>query len=154
MKKQIIFTLMIFGVLFLRSQDKDQVTGFINKSHIALNKTEKEIMQLSDKNLEVSFKEAIKYQMASVKYYKANKLNEAYEFSFRSRMICIEILSGINKLYSDFFNPTDTEKQLMSSDYKTLVLNADVLNPAESAKVDNLNITEPQKLRELEINLN
>ncbi len=145
---------MIFGVLFLKSQDKDQIAGFINKSHIAINKVQKEGMQLSDKDLEVNFKEAVKFQMASIKYYKAGKLNEAYEFSYKSRMICIGIFNGINKLYADYFNPTDTEKQLMTSDDKTFSLSPDVLNPGETAKADNLKITDIQKLRELEINLN
>ena len=154
MRKQILFTLMIFSILFLKAQDKDQIAGFINKTYVSLNKVQKEGMHLSDKDLETAFKTAVEFQMASVKSYKANKLTEAYEFSFNSRMICVDLLNGINKLYADYFNPTVEEKQLVKSDLKTLRTSMEILNPAELAKIDNLNMKEPQKLRELEINLN
>jgi hypothetical protein len=154
MKRSFFFGLIIFGSLFSIAQTNEQTSEFINKSNIALNKVQKEIMRSGDKSLEAGLKTALKYQVASVKFFKANNLKEAYECSYRSRMECVEILKEIKSVNSDYFVPAPGEEQLLKQDYKTISLKDGFLSKEEILKIDNLNIAEPQKMRELETNLN
>jgi hypothetical protein len=154
MKRSIILMLLVSGVLFSKAQTGEQTSEFISKSHIALNKVQKEMMRTNDKTNEAGFKAAIRYQVAAVKYYKENKMKEAFELSYRSRMESLVILKGINVVNSDYFTPAPGEDQLLKQDYKTITLPDSYLSKEEISQIDNLNISEPQKLRELQINLN
>jgi hypothetical protein len=153
MKRSIFLGLILFGVLYSKSQTSEQATEFINKSHVALNKVQKELMRASDKTAEANFRSAVRYQVASVKYFKANNFKEAFELSYKSRMECIDILKGIKSVNTDYFVPAPGEEQLLKQDYKTITLPEGHLSKEELFKIENLNVSEPQKLRELEINL-
>src|SRR5437868_12935817 len=128
MKKSIFLGLIIFGALSGKSQTGEQTSEFINKSSVALNKVQKEIMRLSDKNMEADFKRAIKYQVASVKYFKANNFKEAFEFSYKSRMECVSILSGVKSANVDYFTPALGESQLLKQDHKSILLQDNFLS--------------------------
>lgn len=154
MKRSVFLGLMLLGFLYSKSQTGEQTSEFINKSYVALNKTQKEIMRLEDKTNEGKFKTALKYQAASVKYFKANNLKEAFQCSYKSRMECVDILKAIKPATADYFIPAIGEEQLLKQDYKTVKLPDGYLSNEELSKIDNLKVTDPQQLRELDINLN
>ena len=73
MKRNLLIKGLVFAVSFVIAQTGDQAKAFINKSHIAIYKVQKEILSHSSQGLDVSFKKAIRFQAIAVKLYKNNK---------------------------------------------------------------------------------
>ncbi len=154
MKKLILILFPLFVVSLAQSQTADQTKTFINKSHGAIYKVQKEILSHSSTGLDLNFKKAIRFQAIAVQLYKSNNFKEAAEYSYRSRIQTIELLENLNKASVNYFLVNDEEKTFLPSDYSKLSPNSAVLKEAEEYKIDQLDILNTQKLRDIELNIN
>jgi hypothetical protein len=151
MKNSLLIILTFFTCGAFISQTAEQSRAFINKSQIAVFKVQKEMISQSLKINEADFRNAIRDQAIAVKFHKAGKFAESIAFSYKARMKSIELLEGPNKSASGFFNPTQEEKNLVAD--TSLSANGQ-LTKEESKKIEELNILDTQKLREIELNIN
>ncbi len=154
MKKNLLLAIVLFTISLAKAQTADQAKAFINKSHIAIFKIQKEIISHSSSGLDGSFKKAIRFQAIAVKLYKNNNFKEAAEYSYKSRIQSIELLENLNKSAVTFFSINDEEKTFLPSDYTKLSNASGILSDNEDYKIDQLDILNNQKLYELELNIN
>jgi hypothetical protein len=154
MKKTVLIALIIFAICELRSQTSEQAKAFINKTNIAINKVQKEILGHNAQGLDVTFKKAIRNQAIAIKLYKENKLKEAAEYSYRSRIQSVELLEGLNKASINFFALTDEDKTFIQTDPGKFSSKSEGISESEGYKIDHLDVFNIQKLHEIELSIN
>jgi hypothetical protein len=151
-------TLIIFlSVLFftsINSQNSEQARFFINRSHIAVAKVQKEMYKSGKKEYDAEIKKAIKYQVIAIQLHKENKFKEAVGYSFKSRSQCMELCNKMGISEGAFYALNDDEKVYCNpNDFTGMNVNPALLNASESQKIEDLDILNVQKFREINLNI-
>ncbi len=153
MKKYLknIITLLILCIsINLNSQTYEQARSFINKTHIAIAKVQKEMYYSNNIEYNIEIKKAIKLQMISLKLFKESNFKEATNYSFWSRSQCIEICSKMNISEGTWYVLNEEEKQYCNTNNIKVTIK---LNDFENKKINELNILDVSKFREIDLNI-
>jgi hypothetical protein len=138
----------------LTAQNSEQARSFINRSHIAVAKVQKEMYFAGKSEHEAEIKKAIKLQMTAVALHKDQKYKEALAYSYKSRAKCIELCNLMNISEGAWYSLNDDEKVYCKpADCNKVIENPALLNAAESKKIDELNIMDVQKFHEITLNI-
>ncbi len=149
-----LLSLALFSTLVTISQTSEQAKGFINKSNIAVCKVQKEMIRASETTSAADFKQAIQFQAAAVKSYKAGNLQEAVEYSYNSRLQSITLLENLSKSSAEYFKLNEEEKLFFNPKENAKLLSKNNLTDNEKNKIDELDILNAQKLKEIELSIN
>ncbi|MGZ4036339.1 MAG: hypothetical protein ACXVPQ_00835 [Bacteroidia bacterium] len=149
-------TLILFVCIpaLLSSQTADQAKAFITRSQMALFKSQKELLKQSNRNYDAALKKSIKFQLMAVKLFKQNNFKDAVGFSFKSRSQSLEILNNVCKEAVANLGLNSDEKGYCNvSEYNKLEAKSGLLTPAETEKVESMDVTRIQQLNELELGI-
>ena len=149
-----LLSLALFSTQAINSQTNEQTKGFINKSNIAVCKVQKEMIRASETTSAADFKQAIQFQAAAVKSYKAGNLQEAVEYSYNSRLQSITLLENLSKSSAEYFKLNEEEKLFFNPKENAKLLSKNNLTDNEKNKIDELDILNAQKLKEIELSIN
>jgi hypothetical protein len=144
-----ICALLLLITTNLSSQTTEQTKSFINRTHIAIAKVQKEIYRSGKYDFSEDAKKVIKYQVIAIKLFKENKFKEAIAYSYKSRIQCIELCNKLPVV--DNYNLTDDEKTYCFNG--SFVTNLSMLSSDEARKIEDLNILDVAKFLEIELNI-
>ena len=147
-KRVLVILLLIVGTNLI-SQTSDQSRSFINRTHIAIAKVQKEIYRSGKYDFSEDIKKVIKYQVIAIKLFKENKFKEAIAYSYKSRIQSIELCNKLSIV--DNYNLTDDEKIYCFNG--SFVTNLSMLSTDENRKIEELNILDVAKFLEIELNI-
>jgi len=147
-KRVLVLLLVIVGTNLI-SQTSDQSRSFINRTHIAIAKVQKEIYRSGKYDFSEDIKKAIKYQVIAIKLFKENKLKESISYSYKSRIQCIELCSKLSIIEN--YNINDDEKTYCFNG--EFITNLSPLSTEENRKIEELNILDVSKFLEIELNI-
>jgi hypothetical protein len=157
LKKMTLFVVLVLisgGSLIAQTQL--QAKNFINISMKGVYKVQKELMRgtLNMKTTEAEFKKCVKYQYIAVKLYNQNKFADAVGYSYKARVLAVEILDPIDKMAKEKMKVTDEEKVFCDpAKYVNLQINPKLLTTEDSKKIDDLNSTDHMEFRKLALGI-
>lgn len=134
------------------SQTNEQANGFLNKSQVAIYKTQKEMIRQAEQSQAADFKKAIQFQAIAVAYFKSGNFKEAVEYSYHSRIQSVSLLENLSKPTAKYFELSEEEKTFCKPNDKiTIEAGQKKLSDSEKNKIAELDVTDTQKLREIEL---
>lgn len=134
----------------LSSQTSDQTRSFVNRSHIAIAKVQKEIYRSGKADYSSEIKKSMKYQTIAIKLFKENRLQDAIAYSYKARLQCIDICGKMS--ITENFNIDDDEISYFFS-VKNFVTDSNLLDIDENKKIEELDILDVSKFFEIELNI-
>jgi len=148
----IILSLIIFTNL--SSQNSEQTRSFVNRTHMAIAKVQKEMLRSGKNNFDAELKKAMKYQVIALRLYKENKLKDAVGYSYKARSQSLELLNTLSKPAVERFDLNEDEKTFCkASDFTSLALKPGLIDAAETKKIEELDVMNIQKFLEIELNI-
>jgi hypothetical protein len=157
MKKiALLFVLILLSGESIFSQTQLQAKNFINISMKGVYKVQKELMKgsLNLNTNEAEFKKCVKYQYIAVKLYNQGKYADAVGYSYKSRVLAVEILDPIDKIAREKMKVTDEEKAFCDpAKYINLQITSQLLTSDDAKKIDGLNSTDHQEFRKLPLGI-
>lgn len=148
----IIFLFVVSGFVF--SQTQQQTKNFINISMKGVYKVQKEILKKTLTSSDAEFKKCAKYQFIAVKLYNENKFAEAVGYSYKSRVLAVEILDPIDKMAREKMKLSDEEKLFCDpAKYTNLKITTALLNSNDAKRIDDLNSSDYAEFRKLELGI-
>jgi hypothetical protein len=144
--------LFCFFVAGLSSQTSEQARYFVNRTHIALAKVQKEMYRSGKNDQGTELKEGLKFQTIALKMYKEGNFEKAVGYSYRSREISLTLLNTLSKQSVEALSPDNDEKTFCKPDsYKNLDTKS--IGKSKSEQIDELNVLDPLKFRDIELNI-
>lgn len=137
---------------FGHSQENKLLKEFINENDIAVRSVQKYSINLTDPANEVSFKDILKLQSASVKLFTSNPGKSA-DVAFVVRQKCSDFLKTHSKGSLEYLILSDKESKFFSSP-KPIAETSTYLNQAELEKIDTVNTKDPQLFDNLNTRIN
>jgi hypothetical protein len=150
--RQALVVLLLVICNSLTSQTSDQARSFINRSHIAIAKSQKEIYRSGKTVFDNDFKKSIKYQTIALKLFKENKLSEAVVYSYKARNQSMNICAKLGTDISEFNLNNDEMLYFNGGDGKS-TLDSNILSSDELKKIQNLDILDVAKFLEIELSI-
>lgn len=156
MKKNFTKTLFVCALLTaffnLKAQETNVLKAFINKNEIAVRSVQKYSINLTDQASEVNFKELLKLQIASVKYFNTNPVKSA-DLAYLVRTKCTDFLNQNSKGSLEYLKFSDKEKLFFSSP-KPVDKTDSHLNKSELQKINSIDTKNPHLFDDLTIRIN
>jgi len=153
MKRQYLLFLTLWMAFFVNAQDAQFTKDFINKTNLAINKVQKEIIRSGNTSYESKFKEALGYQSAAVQSYQTD-LTHSYNLSHHSLLLCVAILDALNPTSAVYFKPSQTENEIIINNLNhTGNLLDKYLSKQKKEEISLINISTPGSLKILNLNI-
>jgi hypothetical protein len=155
-KTYLLIAVFLFAAGSFLAQTQQQAKNFINISMKGVYKVQKDIMRqnLNAKTTEAEFKKCVKYQYLAVKLYDQNKFADAVGYSYKSRIIAVEILDPIDKIAKEKLKVTDDEKSFCDpAKYINLQISPKLLTTDDAKKIDDLNSSDHMEFRKLPLGI-
>jgi hypothetical protein len=144
-----LFYLLWFGV---KSQTLEQARSFVNRTHIAIAKVEKEMFKSAKNDFALELKKAMKYQTIAIKMHKDGNASKAVGYSYKARVISLELLNTLSKQSVEALDLNDDEKLFCKpSEYSNL--NNDLIDKTTQKKIEDLDVLDVLKFREIELSI-
>jgi hypothetical protein len=151
LKNNLLFLICMLG-LSISAQTSEQARYFVNRTHIALAKVQKEMYRSGKDDQGSDLKEGLKYQTLALKMYKDGNFEKAVGYSFKAREISLKLLNTLSKQSLEALSPDSDEKTFCKPDtYKDL--NTNGIDKTKAEEIDKLNVLDPMKFREIELNI-
>jgi hypothetical protein len=138
----------------VNAQNAEEVKSFINRTHAGIQKSQKEIMNKSQRNLEKDLISVVYEQAIAVKLFNAKNYKDALVYSYKSRTGTLTILETISPSSADYFKPNEEERKMLSDELLNSPVANDPLTKEEAAKITSLDIKNPQQLRTIALSVN
>ncbi len=136
----------------LSAQTSEQARYFVNRTHIALAKVEKVMYKTNNATPSAELKQGLKFQTIALKMYQEGNFEKAVGYSYKAREISLELLKTLSPASVDGLSADDNEKTIVKPDtYKDLNVNS--IDKIKAEQIDNLNVMDPLKFREVELNV-
>lgn len=146
-----IFLFCFFG-LSVHAQTSEQARYFVNRTHIALAKVEKEMYKSGNSTPTAELKQGLKFQTIALKMHKEGNFEKAVAYSYKAREISLDLLKTLSPNSVAGLSPDNDEKTICKPDtYKDL--NTNGIDKTKNSEIDNLNVMDPMKFREVELNV-
>ena len=113
-KRHTITALLFFTIFSSYAQNKEIVTGFINKNSIGLRSVQKNSINSTDINNAANFKELLKLHLASIKLVNKNT-SESNLLAAKVREKTVEFLSKNTKSSLEYYALTDEESKVFNA---------------------------------------
>lgn len=151
-KNSLIITLLCLLSFSSKSQTIEQAKDFGNRTHIALAKVQKEMYRTGKSDFTADLKKALKYQTIAVKMYSSSDAKNTVAYSYKARAIALELLQTLSPRSVEALTFNEEEKGYCKpADYSNLKL--DLIDDTNLKKIENLNVLDVTKFRELELSL-
>jgi len=151
-KQVLILSLFLVIGLNLNAQSSWESRMFFNRTHVAINKVEKEMYFGNNRTYEAELKKAMKFQIIALNLWKQNNFKDAVGYSYKARTQCIEICNKMAISEVTYYALNDEEKTYCKpADYSNLTMKANLLEPAQTKKIDELDILDPAKFFEIDL---
>lgn len=151
-RQVLMLSLLLLAGFNLRAQSSWEARMFFNRTHVAINKVEKEMHFANDRTYEAELKKAMKYQVIALNLWHENKFKDAVGYSYKARTQCIELCTKMSISEGAFYALNDEEKTYCKpADYTNLNMKPALLQPAQIKKIDELNILDPAKFFEIDL---
>jgi hypothetical protein len=150
--KNIFLFLFCFVVAGLNAQTSEQAKYFVNRTHIALAKVQKEMYRSGKNDQDSELKDGLKFQTLALKMYKDGNFEKAVGYSYKAREISLTLLNTFSKQSVEALNPDNNEQTFCKPEtYKNLETKN--LDKSKSEQIDQLNVLDPLKFRDIELNI-
>jgi hypothetical protein len=154
LKQITVLSFFLLTGMKLNAQTSEQSRMFFNRTHVAIAKVEKEMYRANDATYGAELKKAVKYQVIALNLWKQNNFKDAVGYSHKARAQCIELCTKMNISEGSYYALNDEEKTYCKpADYASLALKPDLLDPAQTKQIDEVNILDPAKFREIDLNI-
>jgi hypothetical protein len=150
--KNIILFLSCFFVLSLGAQTSEQARYFVNRTHIALAKVEKEMYRSNNSVPTADLKQGLKFQTIAIKMHKDGNFEKAVAYSYKAREISLDLLKTLSPNSIEGLSPDTNEKTICKPEsYKEL--DTSNIDPTKNSEIDNLNVMDPASFHKVELNV-
>jgi hypothetical protein len=150
--KNIFLFLFCFIVAGLSSQTSEQARYFVNRTHIALAKVQKEMYRSGKNDQGNELKDGLKFQTVALKMYKDRNFEKAVGYSYKAREVSLTLLNTLSKHSVEALSPDNDEKTFCKpGEYKNL--DTKNIDKSKAAQIDQLNVLDPLKFRDIELNI-
>jgi hypothetical protein len=150
--KKILPLLFCFMVMSVGAQTSEQARYFVNRTHIALAKVEKVMYKSGNSTPSAELKQGLKFQTIALKMHKDGNFEKAVAYSYKAREISLDLLKTLSPNSVEGLSPDANEKAICKPDsYKDL--NTMDIDKEKNSEIDNLNVMDPAKFLQLELNI-
>ncbi len=109
---RIIISAIFIVMSLIISAQQDVARDMINKTEVAISKSQKEMMVGHSQNKQPLLSNAVQYQVLAVEAFKQNDFSKAMCYTSKAREYTTEILSELNLSGLNFYLLTNEEKQM------------------------------------------
>jgi hypothetical protein len=148
MRLKLVLSILFFCG-FINAQTNTELKDFINKNNTAIRTVQKNMLKDNNTAYSNSFKEILKNQEAAVKQFSSNKLSSGH-FALLVRTECLNFLKKYTKGSTDYFEITESEKNIVKSGDE---INSKILTVSEIKSIDDLDAINPQSLNALTLTI-
>ncbi len=154
-KMHLVITIFLIATGSFIGQTQQQAKNFINISMKGVYKVQKDILKGKlPASTDPAFKKTVKYQFIAVKLYNQNKFDEAVVYSYKARVMVVEILNATDPIAKEKMKITDEEKTFFDpAKVGDTKITPKILNASDSKRIDDLNTTDYEEFRKLELGI-
>jgi hypothetical protein len=154
-KRNTILTIFLFLTASFFAQTQQEAKNFINISMKGVYKTQKDLMKGKiPATTDADLRKIMKYQFIAVKLYDQKKYDEAVVYSYKARLLVVEVLSATDPIAKEKMKITDEEKTFFDpAKVGEIKMSPKILNASDSKRIEDVDLMDHQAFRKLELGI-